>query len=222
MPPLAAKIPVIDRERRLTVKDKIELPRIYLGWITSPIFKPGDAEGAVAAEILGGGTASRLYKRLVYEQQIAQSVVATQYSLILGSVFELTVTARPGHTAESWSARLYAELARSVVPVRRRPRSSAARNSLETPWSGARDLGGFGGVADRLNRYHHFRKDPGYLPKDARGIARSRCLVKRSPRSNCARTRAPWSTRIPGDQESGRAGPDPAPVTAKPGEGLSR
>ena len=37
-------------------------------WITSPIFKPGDADADIAATILGGGKSSRLYKKLVYEQ----------------------------------------------------------------------------------------------------------------------------------------------------------
>src|SRR5262249_35767411 len=98
VPPITAKTPAIEAERRATVKDHVELAPVYAGWITSPIFKPGDADADIAAQILGVGNSSRLYKRLVYEQQIAQSVTAQQYSLILGSVFEITLTARPGHT----------------------------------------------------------------------------------------------------------------------------
>ena len=45
-----------------------------MGWLTSPIFKPGDAEADLSATILGGGKSSRLYKKLVYEKQIAQDV----------------------------------------------------------------------------------------------------------------------------------------------------
>ena len=66
--------PPITSERRLTVTDTIELPKVGMGWLTPPIFKDGDADATVAANILGGGRSSRLFKSLVYEQQIAQSV----------------------------------------------------------------------------------------------------------------------------------------------------
>ena len=45
-----------------------------MAWLTPAIFKPGDADADVAANILGGGKSSRLFKKLVYERQIAQDV----------------------------------------------------------------------------------------------------------------------------------------------------
>src|SRR5574341_120739 len=66
--------PPITEERRAVVTDRVELPRVYMTWITAPIFKPGDAEAVVAARILGGGKASRLYESLVYRKKIAQTV----------------------------------------------------------------------------------------------------------------------------------------------------
>ena len=71
-----------------------------MSWLTPAIFKPGDADADIAAHILGGGRASRLYQKLVYEKQIAQDVNVYQYSLMLGSQFGIEVTARPGHTPE--------------------------------------------------------------------------------------------------------------------------
>ena len=42
-----------------------------------------------------------------------------------------------------------------------------ARNLVETRMiTGLERLGGFGGLADRLNQYNQFLHDPGYLPKD--------------------------------------------------------
>ena len=70
--------PPITQERRKVMTDQVELPRVYLSWLTPSYYKPGDAEADVAAHILGGGKASRLYKALVYEQKIAQSVEAAQ------------------------------------------------------------------------------------------------------------------------------------------------
>src|SRR5467141_3244928 len=84
VPKIKAHTPPIASERHVVIQDNVQLPRVYMGWLTSPIFKPGDAEADLAATILGGGKSSRLYKKLVYEKQIAQNVAVSQQSLILG------------------------------------------------------------------------------------------------------------------------------------------
>ena len=94
VPPIKADTPKIASERRKDVTARVELPRVYMAWITSPILKPGDADADIVAGILGGGRSSRLYKKLVYEKQIAQNVSAQQQSLILGSIFQIEATAR--------------------------------------------------------------------------------------------------------------------------------
>ena len=77
-----AQTPPITAERRKVVPSRVELPRVSMAClITPPFYKPGDAEADIAATILGGGNSSRLYKRLVYEKQIAQNVSAYQQSL---------------------------------------------------------------------------------------------------------------------------------------------
>src|SRR5206468_35171 len=86
--------------------------RVYMGWLTTPIYQPGDADLDAAAQVLGGGKSSRLYKKLVYEMQIAQDVDVSQNSLQLASVFTITVTARPGHTAKELEAAIDTELER--------------------------------------------------------------------------------------------------------------
>ena len=110
VPKISAKTPPITAERRVVIHDQVELPRVYMAWLSSPIFKPGDAEADLASQILGGGKSSRLYKKLVYEKQIALDVSASQQSLILGSLFEIVVTARPGHTAEEMQKAVDEEL----------------------------------------------------------------------------------------------------------------
>ena len=78
-----------------TLTDDVQLPRLSLVWPTPAVYAPGDAELDVVAGVLTGGKNSRLYKRLVYELQVAQSVVAYQSSAMLGSQFRIDVTARP-------------------------------------------------------------------------------------------------------------------------------
>ena len=167
VPPISAETPPITAERRKTVEDRIELPRVYMAWLTSPIFKPGDADADIASIVLGGGRSSRLYKKLVYEKQIAQDVSAQQQSLILGSQFQIQATARPGHTVEELEKAIAEELEafRTAGPDAREV--ERARNTIETQIiSRLEGLGGFGGVADRLNSYNHYLKAPDYLQRD--------------------------------------------------------
>jgi zinc protease len=97
VPAINVQTPKITMERRKVVPDRVELPAVYMAWVTPSVFKPGDAEAIIAGDILGGGRASRLYQKLVYEKQIAQNVQAYQQSLLLGSQFQIDATARPGH-----------------------------------------------------------------------------------------------------------------------------
>jgi zinc protease len=220
-PPIKADTPKITSERRHVVKDRIELPRVYFAWITPPIFKPGDADADVAANILGGGRASRLFKKLVYEKQIAQAVTAQQESLILGSIFRIQATARPGHTGEELERAIEEEL----QAFRTKPPDAAeverARNTIETNIVvGLETLGGFGGVADRLNSYNHYLGTPDYLQKD---VQRYRAVTPDSVLA-FAREQLQPSARVivhavPGEKELGAPVPTPQPPTTQAGQG---
>src|SRR4030095_1904680 len=145
----------------------VELPKTYMLGIPPPFFKRGDAEADVTATILGGGRSSRLYKKLVYEKQIAQNVTAYQYSLILGSIFQIEATARPGHTVEELEKAIDEELNTFRSNPAEAREVEQARNTIETNIIGGLErLGGFGGVADRLNSYNHYLGNPDYLAKD--------------------------------------------------------
>ncbi|HEY1079469.1 MAG TPA: insulinase family protein, partial [Bdellovibrio sp.] len=50
----------------------------------------------LAANILGNGTSSRLYKRLVYQKQIATSAYATNYTMRDAGMFAVGVNMKPG------------------------------------------------------------------------------------------------------------------------------
>ena len=113
-------------------QDRIELPRVYMAWITPAYFKDGDADADVAAACLATGRSSRLYKKLVYEKQIAQNVTAYQYSLMLGSMFGIEATARPGRTLQELEAAIDEELALLRTEGPTGPRSIGCANVFET------------------------------------------------------------------------------------------
>ena len=162
--PVSVTTPPIPEERRLQVEDSVQLPRIQMAWLSPTIYTQGDAECDVLAYILGAGRTSRLYKRLVYDLQIAQSVSASQESLVLSSIFSITITGRPGVPLEKLEAEtqkvideMKAELATDREVLR-------ARNLLVT-----RTVSGLQRIGTRaniLNRYNLFKKDPDYLSGD--------------------------------------------------------
>jgi zinc protease len=156
--------PPITAERRLTVTDQVELPRVYLSWLTPAFYQPGDAEADMAARILGGGKASRLYKSLVYDKKIAQDVSAHQQSAQLTSVFQIVATARPGHTVEELEAAIQAEIDSLVKSGPTAPEMQSTKSVLFTQM--LTQIEGMGALADLLNHYNHFTGDPGYLNKD--------------------------------------------------------
>jgi zinc protease len=167
VPPVNVTTPPITSERRMAMTDQVELPRVYMSWLTPSYFKPGDAEADLTARILGGGKASRLYKSLVYEKKIAQDVTALQQSAGITSIFQIVATAKPGHTVEELEAAIDHELdsLRTAGPTE--AELAAAKNSIFTNIiTSLENLGSFGGVADRLQTYNHYVGTPDYLNKD--------------------------------------------------------
>jgi zinc protease len=218
VPALNVKTPVIEKERRAVISDRVELPQVEMAWITTPAFKEGDADLDVASQILGGGKSSRLYKKLVYEKQIAQGVSVSQQSLTLGSVFQISVTARPGHSAEELETAIDEELSRFRDQGPEAKEVERARNLIET--GTIQGLEKFGGVANRLNTYNHYLGDPAYLAKD---IQRYRNVTPESVKKNVQAQLKP-NTRVvvwgvPGEQKLPPEPPTPKPGNIKPGTG---
>ena len=214
VPPINATTPKITSERRKVVPSRVELPRVYMSWITSPIFKPGDADADLASIILGGGRSSRLYKKLVYEKQIAQNVSAQQQSLMLGSIFQIEVTGRPGRTVDELEKAVDEELNAFRASPPEATELERARNTIETSIIGGLErLGGFGGIADRLNSYNHFLGTPDYLEKD---IQRYRAVTPASIQAFAREQLQPTARvvvhAVPGNPQID-PGPPPATVT---------
>jgi len=207
--------PAITSERRAVITDTVELPKVYMSWITPSIFRPGDADATVAASILGEGKSSRLYKALVYDQQIAQSVAVKQTSLILGSIFSIEVVARPGKTPEQIEAGINAELDKFRTAGPDEKEVVRAQNGIETVIvNGLQRLGGFGGVADRLNMYEHYLGNPDYLSKDlARYRATTPVTVKAFASRYLQNANRVVVFGVPGEKKLPPEAPKPAAPT---------
>ena len=161
--------------QKRTITDSVPLPRLYLAWLTPRHLEPGDSALDVAANVLSGGKSSRLYKRLVYDMQIAQDVSAYQLSRNLSSYFLIEATPRPGHTIDEIQKVIDEELGK----LRSEPPSAhevqRAINEYEASfYDGLERLGGqHGGKADQMNAYYLKTGDPDWFNED---LARYRSL----------------------------------------------
>ncbi|HNO77542.1 MAG TPA: pitrilysin family protein [Phycisphaerae bacterium] len=82
--------------KTLTYTDNVQNARTHLVYHSPARFQPGDAEMDLAAEILASGISSRLYQELIYKNDLATDVSAYQASSLLGSLFFIEATAKPG------------------------------------------------------------------------------------------------------------------------------
>jgi zinc protease len=203
----------ITNEKRKVVQDNVQLPRVYMAWLTSPIFKPGDAEADIAADTLGGGKSSRLYKKLVYEKQLALDVEANQQSLTLNSVFQIQATARPGVKPEDLEKAISEEIEAFRASGPTREEMQRARNGFETRTISGLEI--LDGVADLLNSYNHYLGTPDFLAAD---IARYENATRESVQAFAMEQLNPSQRvvvfAVPGKQDLGPDVPTP-PSEAK-------
>jgi zinc protease len=181
VPPLAPPAAYLTAVTRQTMTDRVQLPRLYLAWHTPAIYQPADAALDLAASLLTGGKNARLYRRLVYEMQIAQDVSAFQRSQALGSVFVIVATARPGHTLDELRLVIDEELARLASEPASAREMTRALNQIEAGFYRAMErVGSFGGKADQLNAYYTRTGMPDFFEED---LARYRALGAEDVRS---------------------------------------
>jgi zinc protease len=156
---------VIPRDTFLVLQDKVQIPRVYYTWPSVRNFAHDDAALNVLGSVLADGKNSRLYKRLVYDLQVAQDVNAYQDGQRLAGYFQVIVTPRKGIAPARIDSLVRAEIAR-VQKDGVTPRELArVQNSTRSDFlqSLATNLG----KAELLNQYNYFVGDPDYVQRDA-------------------------------------------------------
>ena len=154
-------------DRYLVLEDDVRLPRLHMAWHTVPVFTQDDAVMEMAASILAEGRSSRLHRRLVYEEKVAQEVVAHQEGGEIGGAFHLVVTAKPGVELARLAEIVEEEIATLAREGVRKREMERAANGVETDFVRALErVGGFDGKADRLNEYFVFTGNPGFVRRD--------------------------------------------------------
>jgi zinc protease len=163
--PRATPMPItMSEDKRMVFEDKVQLPRLYLHWPSPQLNTREDAVLDVLADVLASGKNSRLYKTLVYEKQVAQSVNAYQGSQLLASKFAIEVTAKPGKSLTEMETIVKEELAKlfedgiteKEIQTSINNREAGLTNSLSTVL----------GKANSLATYYTFTGDPNGINKE--------------------------------------------------------
>jgi zinc protease len=154
----------LDRVVRLTTLDKVQLPLISLWYHAPAVYTDGNAEIDLAAQVLADGKSSRLFKRLVMEEQLAANVEAYQDSNLLGSILVLNVYAIPGVDLDLVESIIDEELARLAS-------DGPEPDELER-FKSSRELSMLGSMqevlsrADSLNAYQFYFGEPDSFKRD--------------------------------------------------------
>jgi predicted Zn-dependent peptidase len=154
--------PTLGGEVREVVPDRVPLPRIIWGF-RSPLFGDTRLDALdLAGQILAGGKGSRLHRRLVREDRLAQDVALFSMGLVAGaSLTSGWATARPGIDLERLEATFWEELERMT-----RERVSDDELARAKALTEADELGALMRVeerADRLSSYATLLDDPGMI-----------------------------------------------------------
>ena len=144
--------PILGTEVREVVHDRVPLPRVYVGF-RAPAFGDERLDALdIAAQVLAGGKGSRLHRRLVRDERIAQDIALVPLGFIGGASICLGwATVRPGVPVERVEAALHEELERLAREPISDDELARARALIETE-----ELGGLSRVeerADRLSMY---------------------------------------------------------------------
>ena len=147
--------------RRDVMYDQVAQTRLQKSWNTPPDGTTDADLLSLVGEILGGGKTSRLYERLVYREQIADSASAGSMPLEIAGLFFITADVKKDIPAARVAQALAEELQRFIDQGPTKAEIERARTTVRAGFlRGLERIGGFGGKADVLAACEVFEGNP--------------------------------------------------------------
>jgi zinc protease len=148
---------------RQVIQDRVPQVRIYKVWNTPEW-------GTVAADqldliggILATGKNSRLYKRLVYEEQIATDVSASPYNREISGIFQIVASVKPGEDVKRMEEIIDEELNKFLKEGPTEEELNLVKTQFLADFiRGMERIGGFGGKSDILATNQVYGGSPDY------------------------------------------------------------
>ncbi|MEM6334942.1 MAG: insulinase family protein, partial [Bacteroidota bacterium] len=144
-------IPKWDTPRRATMEDRVPQARVYLTW-NMPEWGSADADDLeLFSDVLTYGKTSRLYKRLVYEDQVATNANSFAYGQEIAGMFVINASVAPGADMAAVEAAIREEVQQLLEdgPTQQELNRVVTLNVANFV-RGAERIGGFGGKSDIL------------------------------------------------------------------------
>ncbi len=164
-PPLIREetwIPEIKGVHRVYMEDRVPQARLYKIYMMPEIGHIDSEHLDFVAGILSEGKTSRLYKRLVYDDQIASDVAAFSFPLEIAGLFGVIATALPGQDLAQVDAAIEEEVARFLAEGATEEELNRIRTTRKASFvRGLERVGGFGGKSDILAQNEVYLGDPG-------------------------------------------------------------
>ncbi|WP_105254179.1 M16 family metallopeptidase [Pseudoalteromonas sp. T1lg75] len=160
-----------DEQTRLVMQDRVPASRILKVWNTA---EKGSVDGeylSLLSDVMAGGKNSRLYQRLVYDEQLASSVFAFNYQRTLAGQLMIGVDALDKDNIDKIERIIDEEVARIIAEGPTAEELSRIKFANAAGWvKNVEGVGGFGGKSDVLASGAVYHNNPAYY-KEAFSIS---------------------------------------------------
>ncbi len=161
-----ANAPKLDVNKRETMYDRVPQPRLDRNWIAPGRTTRDAVLLDLAAQVLGGGKTSRLYKKLIDELQVATLATANNQTHELASFYSVTIDPKADADRAAVEREMESVLADFLAKGPTAAELSRAKTSIKADiLRGLEQIGGFGGKATALAQGALYADDPGFILK---------------------------------------------------------
>ena len=153
--------PALGGEKTATIYDNIQLPAIMMGYRMPPQTSDDAYALQMASSVLSGGPSSRMYKRLVDQDQTALQVFAFPFSLEQGGAFITFSLANAGKTIDDMVPALEEEISKLQNELISEREFQKIQNQMESNFIQSDSK--MAGIAESLADYHTYYGDANYI-----------------------------------------------------------
>ncbi|MGN6390656.1 MAG: M16 family metallopeptidase [Gemmatimonadales bacterium] len=158
--------------QRGLMQDRVPQARLYKVWNVPAWGSPESDALTLAASVLSTGKSSRLYKRLVFDEQIATDIDASADFREIGGLFTIEAGVRPGVDPAKVERAIDQELARFLKSGPTAAELARAKTLSRADFiRGVERIGGFGGKSDVLARGQVFAGRPDFYKVELARLA---------------------------------------------------
>mgnify|MGYP002880261976 CR=1 FL=1 len=155
---------VLTEEKVIRKTDDVPHHKVWIAWHSPALYQPGDAELDTLSNALSAGKESRLYRKLVEENQLAQDVSAYQVSFLLSSFYVVEATAAEGQSPDS----VVAAIDEVMATVKENGITDEELALAKTTWEASffRGMQTISRKGNQLNQYYIHTGETDYIAKD--------------------------------------------------------